>query len=74
MILGIIFTKSQNGMLYAAAVFLGYSICSRRLIARDHRRGIRQVRNHQFEDAIYSFQKVTSFSRDILGSIAFERW
>lgn len=45
------------GMMLGAATYLAYSIGSRRLIPRDHRRGMHLYRNEQYAAAIQAFEE-----------------
>lgn len=54
-------TQSTSGVVWGAAVYLIYSIGSRKLIPRAHRRGIRLSQTQQFEDAIRAHQESYEF-------------
>src|SRR5688572_13025657 len=61
--IGWFFVSTPNGIALGAAAYLAYSFGSRRLLLRDHRRGMRLVRNHNFEAAIPAFEKSYEFFR-----------
>jgi tetratricopeptide (TPR) repeat protein len=51
----------RAGVVWGAGAFLAYSLGSRRLIARSHRRGIALVKQGQFGEAIGQFQQSLAF-------------
>lgn len=60
--LGATLSGSQTwGMLAGSAAYLAYSLGSRGLLARHHRRGIRLSRSGQFEAAICEYQRSYEF-------------
>lgn len=58
---GIYISPTSNGIILGAAAYLAYSIGSRLFIARDHRRGMRLVRQRQFEAAINAYEDSYAF-------------
>jgi tetratricopeptide (TPR) repeat protein len=58
---GVYVVRTSDGMILGAAVYLTYSIGSRMLIARDHRRGMRLVHNQEYAAAIQAFEDSYSF-------------
>lgn len=54
-------THSLSGVYWGGAVYLICSLGSRRLIPRDHRRGIRLSQAHQYEDAIRAYKDSYEF-------------
>ncbi|HJT30655.1 MAG TPA: tetratricopeptide repeat protein [Pirellulales bacterium] len=61
MAVGAHLTPTSNGVMLGAAAYLAYSIGSRMLIARDHRRGVRLYRQQQFAAAIQAFEDSYQF-------------
>ncbi len=54
-------TPTTSGVVWGAAVYLIYSVGSRKLIPRAHRRGIRLSQTQQFEDAIRAHKESYEF-------------
>ena len=61
MAIGVYVTRTPNGILVGCAAYLTYSIGSRILIARHHRRGMRFYRNQQYEAAISAYEDSYDF-------------
>jgi tetratricopeptide (TPR) repeat protein len=59
--IGWLTTQSSNGVFFGAAAYLIYSIGSRKLIPRAHRRGIRLSQAQQFEAAIVAHKESYDF-------------
>src|SRR5688572_16583375 len=59
--LGTYVTQTSGGVVLGAAIYLAYSICSRLLIARAHRRGMRFFRKQQYAAAIEAYQESYEF-------------
>ena len=59
--LGTYVTQISDGGAIGAAAYLSYSIGSRLLIARAHRRGMRFYRNQQYAAAIEAYQESYDF-------------
>ena len=54
-------TRSSDGVFWGAAVYLIYSLLSRKLIARAHQRGLRLLHNQQYGDAIHAYAESYEF-------------
>ncbi len=61
MYLAIPSSLKQNSVLYGAIVYLGYSIGSRQLIPRHHRKGVSFLNSGKYEKALKSFKKSKQF-------------
>jgi tetratricopeptide (TPR) repeat protein len=61
MAIGAYVAPRSNGVILGAAVYLAYSIGSRMMIARDHRRGMRLYRQQQFVAAIQAYEDSYEF-------------
>lgn len=59
--LGWSMTHDSTGMVFGAAAYLLYSLGSRRLLLGAHRRGMRHLRNREFEEAIREFERSFAF-------------
>lgn len=55
------YVGGNNGIVVAVSCYLGYSIASRTLVAREHRSGIQLVRRKRFADAIPHFERSFAF-------------
>lgn len=53
--------QSQEPFLYGALTYLGLSFSLRTFVAKDHRDGMRLVKQHSFIDAISKFEKSVDF-------------
>ncbi len=60
-VVGWFVTPTTSGVVWGAAVYLIYSVGSRKLIPRAHRRGIRLSQTQQFEDAIRAHKESYEF-------------
>ena len=69
MAIGVYLTNKSNGVFFGCAAYLAYSVGSRMLMARDHRRGMRFYRNQQYEAAIRAYEDSYDFFGAIRGSI-----
>lgn len=56
MAVGAYVAPRSNGTFLGAAAYLAYSIGSRTMIARDHRRGVRLYRKQEYSAAIQAFE------------------
>lgn len=59
--IGVLLTQASSGIVLGAAAYLAYSIGSRMLIARAHRRGMRRYRNQQYAAAIQAYEESYEF-------------
>src|SRR5690606_41815487 len=59
--LGWAITGELGGVILGSAVYLLYSVGSRRILARSHRRGMSLVRQGRFAEAIDHFQASYEF-------------
>ena len=51
----------EKAMLYGVLTYLAISLSLRNLIPRDHRNGMKKVKNENFKDAIFDFNKSYEF-------------
>lgn len=61
MAIGAYLTPRSNGMVLGAAAYLAYSVGSRMMIARDHRRGMQLYRQQQYAAAIQAYDESYQF-------------
>lgn len=61
MAIGIYLAPRSNGVILGAAAYLAYSIGSRMMIARDHRRGMRLFRRQDYVAAIQAYEDSYAF-------------
>ncbi len=54
-------TNPEKAILYGALTYLVISFSLRNLIPKDHRNGIKKVKNGKFKDAIFDFNKSYEF-------------
>lgn len=55
--------NAGSPLLYGALVYIILALALRRLVPRDHRRGIKLVKQEKFAEAISSFEKSVEFFR-----------
>lgn len=53
--------ESQDPFLYGAFTYVGLSFCLRTFVPKDHREGMRLVKQQNFTDAISKFEKSVDF-------------
>jgi tetratricopeptide (TPR) repeat protein len=58
---GWLVTNSATGVVWGMGIYFAYAWLTRLLIPRDHRRGIRLVRQGRYEEAIQAFENSLSF-------------
>jgi hypothetical protein len=58
---GWLVTNSPTGVLWGVGIYFAYAWLTRSLIPREHRRGIRLVRQGRYEEAIPAFENSLSF-------------
>ena len=61
MAIGVFLTRTSNGIVLGAVAYLTYSVGSRVLIARAHRRGMQLYRNQQYAAAIQAYEESYDF-------------
>jgi hypothetical protein len=59
--IGVFVTRTANGTILGAAAYLTYSLGSRMLISRAHRRGMRLYRSQQYAAAINAYKESYDF-------------